>query len=117
MPFPSVIRLSAYIHLPYKNIELSRKNIIRRDGHRCQYCSKSSPPLTIDHVMPKSRGGSDTWENLVCACVRCNNRKGNRTPEEAGMPLLRRPRKPSHIMFIRHIEGRVKEQWKPFLFM
>ncbi len=116
-PFPSVIRLHAYIRLPYIKIELSRKNILRRDGHRCTYCGSTAPPLTIDHVYPRSRGGQDTWENLVCACVRCNNRKGNRTPEEAGLTMHQPPRKPSHVMFIQHIEGSVKEQWKPFLFM
>jgi hypothetical protein len=76
MPFPSILRLSVYIRLPFKKIILSRKNILRRDGHRCQFCGRADIPLTIDHVLPMSRGGEDTWENLVCACVQCNNRKG-----------------------------------------
>jgi 5-methylcytosine-specific restriction endonuclease McrA len=71
----------------------------------------------VDHVIPKDRGGTDSWENLVCACVRCNSRKGNRTPEEAGMRLLRRPKKPNHLFFIQHLIGVYDERWKPYLFM
>ncbi|MEP0548120.1 MAG: HNH endonuclease [Rhodothermales bacterium] len=115
-PWPSIVRLKVYVHVPYKRIMLSRKNVLRRDRHRCQYC-RSNDRLTIDHVLPKSRGGKDTWENLVAACVPCNNRKGNRTPEEAAMPLLRKPFRPSHVMFIRDFIGRLDEQWKPYLFL
>lgn len=116
-PFPSVIRLSSYIKVPYKRIELSRKNIIRRDGYCCQYCGTKTHELTIDHVIPKSRGGTDSWENLVSACKICNNKKGNRTPEEAGMPLIARPRKPNHILFIKHFVDKIDEKWRPFMFM
>lgn len=115
-PYPSIIRLVAYIHLPYKKIELSRRNIIRRDNGRCQYCGTTRPPLTVDHVMPKSRGGKETWENLVCACIKCNNRKGNRTPEEARIKLSRTPRKPTHVTFIKDFGGAIDEKWKPYLF-
>ncbi len=117
MPFPSVVRLSLYIRVPYKKIILSRKNILRRDGHRCQYCGRGDLPLTVDHVIPRSRKGEDTWENLVCACVLCNNKKGDHTPEEASMPLVRRPIRPNHVTFIRHFVGNVDERWKPYLFM
>ncbi len=117
MPFPSIVRLSVYIHIPYKKIILSRKNILRRDGHRCQYCGKSGTGLTVDHIIPRSRMGEDSWENLVTACVECNNRKGDRSPEEAQMKLLRRPIKPNHVTFIRHFVGRIDERWKPYLFM
>jgi len=117
MPFPSVLRLGVYIRLPYKNIILSRKNILRRDGHRCQFCGRGDLTLTLDHVFPLSRGGEDTWENLVCACVNCNNRKGDRTPEEAAMPLRRRPMRPNHVTFIRQFVGTVNERWKPYLFL
>lgn len=116
-PFPSVIKLTAYIRMPYKKIELSRKNILRRDNYRCQYCNKKAPDMTIDHVIPRSRGGRDTWENLVAACVKCNNKKGSRTPEEANMPLLTIPKKPHHIMFLKQFIGRLDENWRPFLFM
>lgn len=117
MPFPSIVRLVVYIHVPYKKIILSRKNILRRDNHRCQYCGRGDLPLTVDHVIPKSQGGEDNWGNLVTACVQCNNKKGDRTPEEAGMSLVRKPTRPNHLMFIRHLVGRIDERWKPYLFM
>lgn len=117
MPFPSVIRLSHYRHIPFKSIILSRKNILRRDGHRCQYCGSTANPLTVDHIIPKSLGGGETWENLVTACVRCNNRKDDRTPETAGLRLRSTPRKPSHVTFIIHSVGTVDECWRPYLFM
>jgi 5-methylcytosine-specific restriction endonuclease McrA len=117
LPFPSIVRLSVYIHVPYKKIILSRKNILRRDGHRCQYCGCHDVALTVDHIIPKAKLGEDTWENLVTACVNCNNRKGNRTLEDARMKLLRKPMKPNHVTFIRHFVGTVDERWKPYLFM
>jgi 5-methylcytosine-specific restriction endonuclease McrA len=114
---PSVIRLSRYIHVPVKKVELSRKNLMRRDAHRCQYCGSTKPPLTLDHIQPRSRGGGDSWENLVTACIRCNTKKGNRTPDEAGMKLLKTPRRPSHVTFIKNLGGDIDERWKPYLFM
>ena len=117
MPFPSIVRLSVYVSVPYKKIVLSRKNILRRDNHRCQYCGKTDESLTVDHVVPKARGGTDSWENLVCACVSCNNKKGDRTPVEAHIQLHRKPIRPNHVMFIRHFVGSVDDGWKPYLFM
>jgi 5-methylcytosine-specific restriction endonuclease McrA len=117
MPFPSIVRLSLYIRVPYKKVILSRKNILRRDAHKCQYCGRSDLALTVDHVIPVSRGGDETWENLVCACVRCNNKKGDCTPEEAQMPLRRKAMRPNHVTFIRHFVGSLDERWKPYLFM
>ena len=114
-PWPSVVRLKDYVRVPYRKVLLSRRNVIRRDGHRCQYCG-AQERLTIDHVYPKSRGGPDTWENLVAACVPCNNRKGNKTPEEARMPLARPPFRPSHVMYMRDFLGRGQDDWKPYLF-
>jgi 5-methylcytosine-specific restriction endonuclease McrA len=114
---PSVIRLRRYIHVPVRKVELSRKNILRRDNNRCQYCGTTKPPLTIDHIMPRSRGGLDTWENLVCACIKCNTKKGNRTPEEASMNLSKTPRRPSYVTFIKNLGGDIDERWKPYLFM
>ena len=73
--------------------------------------------LTVDHIIPKARGGEDTWENLTAACVSCNNRKGHRTPEEAKMPLLHKPLRPNHLFFIRHFVSSIDERWKPYLFM
>ncbi len=117
MPYPSVIRLNTYIHRPYKKVILNRKNIIRRDRNTCQYCGKNSRPMTIDHVIPKSYGGKDAWENLVCACVQCNTKKGNRTPEQAGMDLMRRPKRPTHLFFLKSLIGKPHASWKPYLFI
>lgn len=116
-PFPSVIKLITYIKIPFKNVELTRKNVIKRDGSKCQYCGKKAVEMTIDHIIPRSRGGADTWENLTTACVKCNNRKGSRTPEEADMKILSKPRKPNHIIFLKQNAGIMEESWKPFLFM
>ena len=114
-PWPSVVRLKGYVRVPYRRVLLTRRNLLRRDGHACQYCG-ATERLTLDHVLPKSRGGPDTWENLVAACVPCNNRKGSRTPEEAGMPLRRRPFRPSHVMYMRDFLGATEDAWKPYLF-
>ncbi len=115
-PWPSIVRLRGYVAVPYKRVMISRKNVMRRDRFRCQYCG-SREKLTVDHVLPKSRGGKDTWENLVTACTPCNNRKGNRTPEEAEMPLVRKPFRPTSVMFIRDYVGSVHDTWKPYLFL
>ena len=120
MRAPSVIRLTDYIHIPYKNRSLSRKNILLRDSSMCQYCRKHLPPaeLTLDHIVPRSRGGESSWDNLVACCKRCNHRKGNRTPEESGMMLMRHPRGFSlHVnrQIIRYL-GRADETWRKYLF-
>ena len=96
---PEVIVLTAFNRFVKREVRLSRKNIFERDQCTCQYCAKkfSKSDFTIDHVMPRSRGGRDTWENLVLACVRCNIKKGNRTPLEAHMPLLKEPAKPKWL--------------------
>ncbi len=116
VPWPSIVRLKMYVRVPYKKIMLTRKNVLRRDHHRCQYCG-SKDQLTIDHVFPKSRGGRDTWENLVAACVPCNNRKGNRTSAESKMKLSRKPFRPSYVMYIRDFVGSLDDTWKPYLFL
>ena len=116
-PWPSIIRLSRFVRIPYKKVVLTRKNILRRDAYKCAYCGRGDLPLTIDHVIPKSKGGRDTWENLVCACTLCNNKKGDRTPLEAKMDLLTKPFKPSHIMFIKNVVGKLDENWKPYLYL
>ena len=116
-PFPSIVRLSVYVRVPHKKIILSRKNILRRDAHRCQYCGRGDVSLTLDHVQPISRGGDESWENLVTACVTCNNRKGDQTPEESRMQLRRKPMRPNHVTFISHFVGTLDERWKPYLFL
>lgn len=117
LPFPTIVRLRVYIKVPYKKIVLSRKNIFRRDNHKCAYCHRADLPLTVDHITPRSKGGDDTWENLITACVKCNNKKGDRLPDEAKMPLTKKPSKPSHITFMKHFIGRVDDDWKPYLYM
>ena len=114
--YPSVIRLNEYVRLPYRQVSLSRSNIFRRDGNRCMYCG-STTNLTLDHVVPRSQGGKDSWTNLTTACQDCNTMKGSRTPEEAGMVLRQQPFKPSFILYIRDYTGRVNEQWLPYLML
>ncbi|MBI5095544.1 MAG: HNH endonuclease [Candidatus Hydrogenedentes bacterium] len=94
---PEVILLTVFNGFVRKEVRFSRRNIFERDKNVCQYCARRfpKPDLTIDHVVPQSRGGRDTWDNLVLACVSCNVRKANRTPDEAHMPLIRRPVKPN----------------------
>jgi 5-methylcytosine-specific restriction endonuclease McrA len=116
-PLPSVVRLERYVRSPQKKILLTRRNIIIRDGHTCAYCGLTKGPMTVDHIIPKNQGGSDTWENLVCACERCNNLKGDRTPKNAGMRLVRKPRRPNHITYIQRFIGVSDNRWKPYLFM
>lgn len=117
MPFPSVVRLQIYIYKPYTPVILSRKNILRRDRYTCQYCGKNTLPQTVDHIIPKNFGGKHTWDNLVCACLRCNNRKGNRTPDQAGIKLLKKPLKPSKLFFLQFYIEKPPETWRPYLFL
>ncbi|HNY42908.1 MAG TPA: HNH endonuclease [Bryobacteraceae bacterium] len=117
---PSVIRLLEYRRIPHQTRALSRKNILIRDRYTCQYCHKTfaGSELTLDHVIPRSRAGETSWENLVACCHACNNRKGNRTPEEAGVKLLRQPH-PFNLHTSRHLMrlvGRADEQWRKYLF-
>ncbi|MDO1447323.1 HNH endonuclease [Rhodocytophaga aerolata] len=111
---PSIIRLYRYVNLPYKGVVLSRQNIFKRDNGRCQYCF-TPEDLTLDHVIPKSRGGKSTWDNLVTACKKCNSKKGDFTPQEAGMLLNQTPYKPSFVVFLRDFSGNIEETWKPYL--
>jgi 5-methylcytosine-specific restriction endonuclease McrA len=117
-PIPTVIRLRQYVKVPYKEIPLTRRNLLERDRHTCQYCNYKGEELTLDHVIPKSRGGGDTWENLVAACVRCNVKKGNRTPKEANMPLNYQPRRPySSLLFeiAKHTRGESNQEWRKYV--
>jgi len=96
----------------------NRKNLFARDDHKCQYCGRSEPAhkLSLDHVIPRSHGGPTTWENIVCCCLRCNSRKGGRTPKEARMKLLSRPTKPRvNPLLIQSMEDPRYECWKTFL--
>jgi|GEM_PF-49573 len=113
---PEVITLREFDRVPYSGVPFSRRNLFKRDHNTCQYCGRQFPPdqLTIDHVIPRARGGESTWENCVLACVDCNRRKGNRTPEEAGMRLKRRPTRPKWRPVYAAKEIRI-ETWTRFV--
>jgi len=117
MSLPSVIKLNYYVSFKRRDIVLSRRNILKRDGYTCQYCGTHSIPMTIDHVIPKRNGGKDTWENLTTACIKCNLKKGNRTPKESKMPLVRKPKKPTMITFFQKFVKKYQDTWRPYLFM
>jgi 5-methylcytosine-specific restriction endonuclease McrA len=111
---PSVILLSRYVRVPgSRNIPVSRRGVLRRDSNRCAYCSKSA--TTIDHVQPKSRGGKDTWENLVACCLRCNNKKGDKTLAEIGWSLSVAPRMPHGTSWIVRGADHAEPEWHNYL--
>ena len=115
---PRIVRLLRYDRVPNNTVKFNRRNVFLRDGHRCQYCGQrySSTRLSLDHVLPRSRGGEDSWENIVCACLTCNVRKGHRTPTEAGMDLIKSPVKPRrNPVLSRHLNLRKYSAWRTFL--
>ena len=115
---PTVIRLRQFVRVPFREIPLTRKNILHRDNHCCQYCGCKSSKLSIDHVTPRSRGGDDSWENVTTACLTCNVSKGNRTPKEAQMPLNKEPRRPlSSLTFEanRQIHSGRYTEWRKYV--
>src|SRR6476469_6597470 len=115
---PRIIRLLGYDKLPRQDVKFNRRNIYARDGNKCQYCVKRMPTteLSLDHVVPKSQGGKSTWDNIVCCCVKCNVKKGGRTPEQAHLHLITKPVKPkrSPVINIRLADERYSS-WKQFL--
>lgn len=114
MPIPAVIRLSHFVVIPYREgVPLSRRTIFARDDHTCQYCGGKAE--NIDHIIPRSKGGTHTWENVVAACRRCNGRKENRLPHEAGLKLLRPPFVPHQHMRIIGAAGEVHPTWANYL--
>ncbi len=115
---PRVVQLIYYEQVPHFRVRFSRKNIFLRDRNRCQYCGGKFDhrDLSIDHVVALSRGGHNTWENVVCACVNCNKRKGDRTPMEASMSLVRKPRRPHWIPFSRFTKRKESHPlWRNFI--
>ncbi len=115
---PSVIRLAHLIKRPRPRLKLSRKEVFTRDRYTCQYCGLQTKELTLDHVVPKSRGGVHSWENLVSACKACNHRKGGKNPEEARMRLMSKPGEPRvspYYVFLQKLEHSPNEGWYKFL--
>lgn len=115
---PRIVRLTIYDRLPKQEVKFNRRNIYARDGNRCQYCGKKSATteLSLDHVVPRSQGGKSTWDNIVCACLKCNIKKGGRTPTQASMKLITLPKRPRRnpIISLKLNEGRYAS-WKAFL--
>jgi len=115
---PRVIRLLTYDKLPKQTVKFNRRNIFARDGNQCQFCGKKFPTseLSLDHVTPRSQGGQTTWENIVCACVDCNVRKGGRTPKQAHMTLIRKPEKPKRSPMLNlKLNQKKYQSWQSFL--
>lgn len=115
---PAVVRLLRYIHVGKRTPPLSRANILARDNLQCQYCtiSLSAKDATLDHVVPRSRGGITSWQNVVCCCKRCNRRKGAQTLKQAGMKLLKEPVQPDWLPVLQiRLNGRVPSSWQSFL--
>lgn len=112
--YPAVIRLAKYKQIPYKGVLLNRANLFRRDRGQCQYCG-STKQLTIDHVIPRSKGGKTSWTNLVTACSRCNVGKGDKSLEQAGLMLKVAPFVPSLSYFLAMYAERQAQEWMPFL--
>lgn len=117
IPLPSVIRLAYLIRRPRRERKLTRFEVFNRDRYTCQYCGKETRQLTLDHIIPRYRGGQHTWENVVSACVPCNRRKAGRTPQEAGMKLIRRPFCPTNNPYfnIPYHYRQTRQEWQKYL--
>ena len=118
VPIPSVIRLDKMVRRPRRERKMSRYEIFNRDHYTCQYCGEQSRHLTLDHVMPRYRGGQHTWENVVSACMECNRKKAARTPKEANMKLIHKPTPPtgSHLFVIPHQYMNKRDEWQKYFY-
>lgn len=115
---PSVVRLRYGVRRPLPQIRVSRRAVLARDRYTCQYCGHTSRDLTVDHVVPRRRGGGDSWENLVACCRRCNLHKSDRTPNQANMKLARKPRRPNYIPYLslaQYVKALSHEPWRDYL--
>jgi 5-methylcytosine-specific restriction endonuclease McrA len=114
---PCVIRLVRYVRVPrdVHRRKITRKAVLARDAYRCQYCGRESAGMTVDHVIPRSKGGLSVWENIVASCAPCNRKKGNLTPHQAKMHPATHPRPPGPTVFIRIAAPRVPVAWEPYL--
>lgn len=115
---PKVILLLVYSRTPKKEVKFTRHNIFERDHNTCQYCGRvcDRTELNLDHVVPRDQGGPTVWENIVCSCIECNTHKGNRTPQQAGMQLIRKPRRPKWQPLLQvTINKRMEDSWRHFI--
>lgn len=114
---PAVIVLNRYVKFQFSYVSCNRENVLWRDNNTCQYCGKTGNPekLTLDHVIPRSRGGDNSWQNLVAACKKCNQKKGNKTPAEAHMHPLKIPKKPKNCVLRKLKEENISPVWKDYL--
>lgn len=116
IPKPSIIRVFTYIKLDFRKVPLSRENVFRRDNYECVYCGNDNRKvLTLDHVVPQSKGGKNSWNNLVTACKKCNNEKSDLTLEEYGKEIPQ-PRRPHYLMLMKQLHY-IPKEWKPYLFL
>jgi 5-methylcytosine-specific restriction endonuclease McrA len=117
MPLPSIIRMLYFVRRKPKRVALTKKNVLLRDDYLCGYCAHRGDraTMTVDHVVPRAAGGKSVWENLISACTDCNGRKRDRTPEQARMPLLRRPHEPRFIPFVIIKKNTADEEWHKYL--
>ena len=117
-PIPSILVLQRYVGVPHRTKNWTKHNVLERDNYTCIYCGleakgKEQKLMTVDHIHPQSRGGKDTWSNTACACLKCNQRKANRTPKEANMPLLWEPKRPRTNYLV--ATSKVRPEWKDYL--
>tara|TARA_B100000315_G_scaffold257791_1_gene307808 strand:- start:13291 stop:13851 length:561 start_codon:yes stop_codon:yes gene_type:complete len=117
LPLPSVVKLNRYIAIRGNDVILSRKNIFKRDHHLCQYCGRKGIPMTIDHIIPREKGGKDTWQNLVTSCHQCNRKKGNKTLTDCDLKLLKKPKRPTRIHYIQKFVKKEQASWRQYLYM
>ena len=114
--WPHVIRLTTYVRVPRTvQRKISRRALFARDGWRCVYCGTSFGRMTLDHVIPRSKGGSSAWDNIVTCCAPCNRRKGDRLPKQAGMHPRHAPKAPSPTLFVHVAMTRIPDVWQPYL--
>ena len=116
VPIPYVIKLKNYLYVKPRELSLTRRNVIKRDDSMCQYCGSKSKSITIDHIIPKDKGGKDSWDNLVAACKKCNIYKGNYLLHEINMKLLKKPARPSYLLHLQKYKGK-HSTWDPYLYL
>ena len=116
VPIPHVIKLKNYLYVKPRQLALTRRNVIKRDNGVCQYCGLKASFTTIDHIIPKNKGGKDSWDNLVTACKKCNIYKGDYLLHEINMSLLKKPAKPSYLLHLQRYTGK-HSTWDPYLYL